>query len=156
MYDKLVTKVDKIDTSDFVLKTKHNTDKTELEKKIPDVTDFVKKANLTELEDKIPDVSSLATKTALTAVENKIPSLSNLVNKTSYNTKITEIENKLTDHNHDQYIYTSDFNKLAADVFNVRLAQADLMLKTDFNAKLSSLNRKITKNHSKHLFDENE
>ena len=156
MYDKLVTKVDKIDTSDFVLKTKHNTDKTELEKKIPDVTDFVKKTNLTELENKIPDVSSLATKTALTAVENKIPSLSNLVNKTSYNTKITEIENKLTDHNHDQYIYTSDFNKLAADVFNVRLAQANLMLKTDFNAKLSSLNRKITKNHSKHLFDENE
>ena len=156
MYDKLVAKVDKIDTSDFVLKTKHNTDKTELEKKIPDVTDFVKKTNLTELEDKIPDVSSLATKTALTAVENKIPSLSNLVNKTSYNTKTTEIENKLTDHNHDQYIYTSDFNKLAADVFNVRLAQASLMLKTDFNAKLSSLNRKITKNHSKHLFDENE
>ena len=156
MYDKLVTKVDKIDTSDFVLKTKHNTDKTELEKKIPDVTDFVKKTNLTELEDKIPDVSSLATRTALTAVENKIPSLSNLVNKTSYNTKITEIENKLTDHNHDQYIYTSDFNKLAADVFNVRLAQASLMLKTDFNAKLSSLNRKITKNYSKHLFDENE
>ena len=156
MYDKLVAKVDKIDTSDFVLKTKHNTDKTELEKKIPDVTDFVKKTNFTELENKIPDVSSLATKTALTTVENKIPSLSNLVNKTSYNTKITEIENKLTDHNHDQYIYTSDFNKLDADVFNVRLAQANLILKTDFNAKLSSLNRKITKNHSKHLFDENE
>ena len=43
MYDKLVTKVDNIDTSDFVLKTKYQTDKTELEKKIPDVTDFVKK-----------------------------------------------------------------------------------------------------------------
>ena len=32
-----------IDTSDFVVKTKYNTDKTELEKKIPNVTDFVKK-----------------------------------------------------------------------------------------------------------------
>ena len=29
-YDKLVTKVNKIDTSDFALKTKYNTDKTEL------------------------------------------------------------------------------------------------------------------------------
>ena len=43
VYDKLVAKVDNIDTSDFALKTKYNTDKTELEKEIPDVTDFVKK-----------------------------------------------------------------------------------------------------------------
>ena len=54
VYDKLVAKVNNIDTSDFVLKTKYNTDKTELEKKIPDVTDFVKKTKLTELENKIP------------------------------------------------------------------------------------------------------
>ena len=33
VYDKLVAKVDNIDTCDFVLKTKCNTDKTELEKK---------------------------------------------------------------------------------------------------------------------------
>ena len=72
VYNKLVAKVDNIDTSDFVLKTKYQTDKTELEKKIPDVTDFVKKTKLTELENKIPAVSNLATKTALTAVENKI------------------------------------------------------------------------------------
>ena len=32
VYDKLVAKADNIDTSDFVLKTKYNTDKTELEK----------------------------------------------------------------------------------------------------------------------------
>ena len=44
MYDKLVAKVDNIDTSDFVLKTKYQTDKTELENKIPNVTDFVKKS----------------------------------------------------------------------------------------------------------------
>ena len=43
MYDKLVGKVNKISTSDFVLKTKYQTDKTELEKKIADVTNFVKK-----------------------------------------------------------------------------------------------------------------
>ena len=61
VYDKLVAKVNNIDTSDFVLKTKYNTDKTELEKKIPNVTDFVKK-NPTELENKIPDISNLAKK----------------------------------------------------------------------------------------------
>ena len=33
VYDKLVAKVKNIDTSDFVLKTKYQTDKTELEKK---------------------------------------------------------------------------------------------------------------------------
>ena len=81
VYDKLAAKVNNIDTSDFVLKTKYQTDKTELEKKIPDVSNLVKKAKLTELENKIPDVSSLATKTALTAVENKIHSVSSLVKK---------------------------------------------------------------------------
>ena len=50
---------------------------------------LLKKAKLTELESKVPYVSNLATKTALTAVENKIPSIRNLVNKTNYNTKVT-------------------------------------------------------------------
>ena len=44
VYNKLVAKVDNIDTSDFVLKTKYQTDKTELENKIPNVTGFVKKS----------------------------------------------------------------------------------------------------------------
>ena len=134
VYNKLVAKVDNIDTSDFVLKTKYQTDKTELEKKIPDVTDFVKKTKLTELENKIPDISNLATKTALTTVENKIPNVSNLVKTTDYNTKITDIENKVNNHNHDIYIDTSEFNKLATDVFHARLAQANLITKTDFDA----------------------
>ena len=63
---------------------------------------LVKKTKLTEVEDKIPDVSSLVTKTALTVVENKIADVSSLVKKTDYNTKTTEIEKKLTDHNHDK------------------------------------------------------
>ena len=120
------------------------------------MTDFVQKAKLTELENKTPDISNLATKTALTAVENKIPSVSNLVNKTNYNTKITEIENKLTDHNHDKYITGPEFNTLAADVFNARLAQVNLITKIDFDAKLSNLNKKITTNKTKHLLVENE
>ena len=158
--NKLVAKVDDIDTSDFVLKTKYSTDRTELENKIPDTSGLAKKTNystkITELENKIPDISNLATKTALTAIENKIPSVSNLVKKTDYNTKVIEIENKLNNYNYDKYIDTSEFNKLAADVFNVRLAQANLITKTDFDDKLSNLNRKITQNISKHLLVENE
>ena len=91
VYDQLAAKVNNIDINDFVLKTKYQADKAELEKKILDVTDFVKNTKLTELENKIPDISSLATKIALTAVENKIPSVSSLVKKTDYNTKVTEI-----------------------------------------------------------------
>ena len=105
-YDKLVAKVDDIDTGGFVLKSKYQTDKTEIENKIPDTSGLVKKTDyntkITEIEGKIPDVSNLATKTALSAAEKKIPSASNLVNKTDYNTKITKIEKKLTDHNHDK------------------------------------------------------
>ena len=88
---------------------------------------MLKKTNyntkITELENKIPDISNLATKTALTAVENKIPSASNLVKKTDYDTKVTEIEKKITDHNHNKYITTPEFNKLATNVFNSRIKQ---------------------------------
>ena len=47
-------------------------------------------------------------------------------------------------------------NTLATNVFNTRIAQANLITKTDFDAKLSSLNRKITKNKSDHLLVQNE
>ena len=85
VYDKLVTKVNNIDTSGFVLKTKYDTDKSELKNKIPDTSGLAKKTDyntkITEIEGKIPDISNLATKTALATVENKIPSVSNLVKK---------------------------------------------------------------------------
>ena len=85
LYDKLVTKVNDIDTSRFALKTKCDTDKSELENKIPDTSGLVKKTDyntkISEIEGKIPDISNLASKTALTAVENKIPDVSNLVKK---------------------------------------------------------------------------
>ena len=58
--------IDNIDTSDFVLETKYNTDKTELENKMSDTSGIVKKTNcntkITELENKIPDISNLAKK----------------------------------------------------------------------------------------------
>ena len=42
-YDKLVTKVNNIDTSGFFLKAKYDTDKLELEKKILNTNNLVKK-----------------------------------------------------------------------------------------------------------------
>ena len=92
----------------------------------------------------------------MTTVENKIPSISGLVKKTYYNTNFTDIENKLNNHNHDKYVATSEFNTLAANVFNARLAQANLITKTDFDAKLSGLNRKITANNTKHFLNDND
>ena len=50
VYDKLVAKVNNIYNTDLVLKTKYDTDKSELEKKILYVTEFVKEAKLTELK----------------------------------------------------------------------------------------------------------
>ena len=63
------------------------------------MSNLVKNTKLTELENKIPYISNLATKTLLTDVENKIPSVSNLVEKTE---KITEVENKFNNHNHNK------------------------------------------------------
>ena len=67
-YDKLIGKVNNIDTSGFVLKTKYDTDKSELKNKTPDTSGLVKKtdynAKITEIEGKIPDATNLATKTA--------------------------------------------------------------------------------------------
>ena len=37
-----------------------------------------------------------------------------LLKKTDYNTKVTEIENKLNNHSHDKYITTPEFDTLAA------------------------------------------
>ena len=104
---------------------------------------------LVKQNSKIPSISCLVTTSALTAVANKIPSISNLIKKTNYDIKISELEKELTDHNHDKYITTKEFNKLTAEKFAARLTQANLITKTDYVAKLSSLNRKITSNKKK-------
>ena len=57
VYDKLVAKVNSIDTNAFVLKTEYDTDKSEIENKIPNTSDLVKKpdynAKITEIEGKV-------------------------------------------------------------------------------------------------------
>ena len=62
VYDKLVTKVNSIDTSGFVLKNKYDRGKSEIENKGPETSGLVKKtdynAEITEIECK--SISGLA------------------------------------------------------------------------------------------------
>ena len=68
-----VTNLKAADTSNSVLKTKHTSDVTTLENKIDTV------------DKKIPDISGLATKTILTSY----------LQTTTFNSKVTEVENKI-------------------------------------------------------------
>ena len=83
VYDKLVATVNNVDIVGFVLKTNYDTDKSELENKISDTSELVKKfhynAKISEIESKIPSISALATNAALTTVETKIPNVRSLV-----------------------------------------------------------------------------
>ena len=85
VYDKLVATVNNVDIVGFVLKTNYDTDKSELENKISDTSELVKKfhynAKISEIESKIPSISALATNAALTTVETKIPNVRSLVKK---------------------------------------------------------------------------
>ena len=62
-----------------------------------------------------------------------------MLKKADYNTKITEIEKKLTDYDQNKFIATPELNTLAADVINARLKQANLVVKTNFDNTVSSL-----------------
>ena len=77
--------------------------------------------------------------TKISEIENKIPNISNSMTTTVLDTKISETENKIPDNS--KYITTQEFNKLAAENFEARLKQADLMRKTDFDNKLTGFNR---------------
>ena len=75
-YDKLVGKVNNIDTTKFVLKTKYD-------------TGAIKKT--------IKNISGVAFKDDLDAVKNKIPNVSGFLLTSVFNSKITEVENKIPD-----------------------------------------------------------
>ena len=70
-----ITKLKAVDTSNFVLKTKFSADINTLDDKIDGV------------EKKIPDISGLATKTSLNAY----------LQPSTFNSKVTEVENKIKD-----------------------------------------------------------
>ena len=144
-YNTLINKVDAIDTTKFVSRTKFTTDinplddkMDKIEKKIPDISGLATKSSVTHLiteqEDytdkvkkKIPDISGLASKTELTAVENKVPDVSGLATAFA----LTAVENKIPD-------ITS------------------LITKTDFDAKLKSISDRVTNDKSKDLLLDNE
>ena len=92
----LKTEVDKLDINKL---TPVPTDLSKLSNVVKN--DIIKKtdynAKTTEIENKIPDISNLATKTKLDTVENKIPHTSNLAKKTDYIAKIVDIESKTPD-----------------------------------------------------------
>ena len=79
----LKTELDKLDINKLVpvpvdLSKLNDVVKNDVVKK----TDY--NAEITDIEGKIPDVSNLATKTVLTTVENKIPSVSELATNPHY------------------------------------------------------------------------
>ena len=110
-YNTLKNKVDAIDTSGFVRRTKFTTDTSALDdkidkvqKKIPDISGLATKSSvtcvITEQEDytdkvkkRIPDISGLASKTELTDGENKILDVSGLATASA----LTVVENKILD-----------------------------------------------------------
>ena len=144
-YNTLKNKVDAIDTSAFVTRTKFTIDTNDLddkiekvEKKMPNINGLATKSSVTilvkDLDDridkvkkKIPDISGLVSKTELTAVENKIPDVSGLATTSA----LTAVENKIPD-------ITS------------------LITKIDSDTKLKRVSDRVTNNKSKDILLDNE
>ena len=112
--------------------TKFNTLKTKvnkLDKKVPDGTSLIyinqsntdkqKVEKKIEMLIKIPDVSGLVITTVIDTkikeVDNKISEPSRLVKKTDYDAKILEIEGKCFN--------TSDYNKFMSDILDTKIKQ---------------------------------
>ena len=107
---------------------------SDADKKIPNTSGLFKKseynAKIRKIESKILSISELSTNSALTVVENKIPDVSSLVKtkKTNCGTKISEIEKKVTDHDHDKYITTSELTakKLCCKISTSKFTNRDI------------------------------
>ena len=99
-------------------------------------------SKINEGKAEIPSINNLATTAALSVVENEIPDVSNLVKKTDYNTKVNEIKKKITDNSYDKYSTTPDFNNLTAGNIAAKLAQSNLVTKTDLDDRLINFNKK--------------
>ena len=107
------------DTSGLVKKTDYNTNITDLENTIPNISHLATKTALTSVENKIPDITNLATKTALTNLSNTVLDISTLIKKSDYDTKIAEIENK--------FVTNTGFDS--------KLAQANVIIELEKNIK---------------------
>ena len=144
-YNALKSKVDGIDVSKYLGRTEYETDGRAIynkvyavEKKIPVLTDFVTTARFNH------EKNLLATKTALTTVENKIPGVSTLATKTSlssllplstFNSKVTELESKVTtvDNKFSGFVKKADYSAEITKIKN------DYATKVSLDSKLNDL-----------------
>ena len=56
---------------------------------------------------------------------------SDSIKKAHHNTKFGEIGKKILDHNHDKYVATQEYKKLATENFSERSKQTDLASKNN-------------------------
>ena len=150
LHDKLVADLHSNDTTGFVLKTKYDKDKSELQNKVPDTSGLLKKtgydAKITEIEGKTLEVSNLATKTVLTTVENKIDDVSGLIKKVKLNDtdrKIPNITGLISKSDHDKDIDEIKNNYVTNFVLTSRLG--NYFPYTDCNLKILMLENEVEK-----------
>ena len=165
-YNTLKSKVDGIDVSKYVGRTKYETDGKAIfdkidavEKKIPVLTDLFTTARFNH------EKNLLATKTALTTVENKIPDVSTLAIKTSlssllpvstFNSKVTELEGKVTtvDNKFSGFVKKTDYSAEITKIKNDYATNASLDSRLNdlkaqhISAELKKINDKTKKNAS--------
>ena len=95
------------------------------------------------VENKIPNTIDLVTTTILNTkigeAEDKIPNSSGLVPTTILNKKNEEVENKLSDH--DKCITTPEFKKIASNILNMKLKQANQATNCVVNTKSQRANK---------------
>ena len=132
----LISKLSDVVKNDAFKKDFYNAKIKNIEGKIPGISNLTNNTaaifKINEVKKERPSITNLAITTDLTAGERQIPNVSNLVQKNGYNTKISEIENKVTtDHDHYKYITTQEFDKLTSENFFARLKQANLVSKSD-------------------------
>ena len=123
-----ITKLKAIDTNSFVLKTKLASDFTTLENKIDTV------------DKKIPDISGLATKTSLTSY----------LQTATFNSKVTELENKIEFANTKASTIRSDLTGYAkkADV------ATDITSRKNNYVTNANLTSQLNNLKSQHITDE--
>ena len=135
-----IDKLEKVPTGKNSLKNK--VDKLDVDKWVPVPTDLSQLRNVvkqdfvikTEYDELVKKVNVIQT-----------TDTSDLAIKADYNTNVNKIKKNITDHDHDKYVTTQEFNKLTSENFAARLVQAKLVSKkyiatftkkTDFDDKL--------------------
>ena len=92
----------------------------------------------TEIESKIPSITELPTTTALNAVKNKIPNASDLVKKTDYDAKILDIESKYYNKFTNEIIIAKIKGKELVDKYDI----SRFIDNSDLGKKIATLAKK--------------